>query len=201
MTSEMPVLQGEIVEYEEKNLTKNACGKAPKRDLRQYLTKEQVLELLQTVRNTHHQVFCATLYMTGLRVSEVTQLKKEDIDFKEGYITARWQKNRQWKNRKIALHHQLAPILNMFTAKMNQETFLFPFSRQRAWQITNKYFGVSPHVFRHTYSMHFLSNSKDPLKVAQLQGLLGHKHIQTTMEYVRLRPEHHQHALREVDFL
>jgi integrase/recombinase XerD len=201
MEPEMPVLRGEIVEHEEKYLTNNAPGKASKREMRDYLTKEQVLTLLQRIEDPRDRVFITTLYMTGLRVSEVINLKKEDIDWKEGYITARWQKNRQWKNRKIALHPQLAPILNMFAAPMNQEDLLFPFSRQRAWQITHKRMGVSPHVLRHTYSMHFLSNSHDPLKVAQLQGLLGHKSIQTTMEYVRLRPEHHHHALKEVDFL
>lgn len=199
--AENKVYEVELLDQEGNSLTINQEGKKERQQLRTFLDKKQVLDKLRSITNPRNSVLITTLYMTGLRVSEIINIKKEDIDFKEGYITVRWQKNRKWKNRKVPLHNQLAPILSMYSAKLTGDSLLFPISRQRVYQITKKHFGVSPHKFRHTYAMLFLRESDDPLKYANLKELLGHKNLNTTMEYVRLAPEHTKKAISEVDFL
>lgn len=180
-----------------KNLT---IHEMRKKDNRRYLRKNEVLAKLMDMEAGKKRTFCMTLWMTGLRVTECVNIKKKDIDFKNYTITARWQKNRNWKERLVPLHPQLAFSLQEYTATLNQEDKLFDFSRQYGYQVVKESMGVSPHKMRHSFAMHFIHSSDDPYKWLALQKLLGHKDLRTTMEYMRIAPEDTQKSLFKVSF-
>ncbi len=141
-------------------------------------------------------------YASGLRVSELANLKISDLHMDDGYIRV-IGKGR--KERVIPIARDSANILecyldevrpllcdnphlpNVFVTK--RESGL---CRQRLWQIIKKYTkdagimkNVTPHTLRHSFASHLLQNGA-PLRV--IQEMLGHADIATTQIYTHVDP-------------
>ena len=149
------------------------------------------------------------LYATGLRVSEVSELKLDDIHFDSGYLRCIGKGDRARvvpfgdKARKYVQGY-LADARPLF-AKENSGRHVFltyrgkRFTRKGIWKMIRKYAGkagigkpVSPHTMRHSFASHLLANGA-PLRV--IQEMLGHADIATTQIYThvdqrRLRSVH-----------
>jgi len=142
-------------------------------------------------------------YASGLRVSELTNLKLADLHIDDGYIRV-IGKGR--KERVIPVAQDSANILKCYLDEIrpmlsdnprlqnvfvsNRET---PLCRQRLWQIIKKYTkeagimkNVTPHTLRHSFASHLLENGA-PLRV--IQEMLGHADIATTQIYTHVNPE------------
>jgi integrase/recombinase XerD len=155
------------------------------------------------------------LYATGLRVSELVELKFSLINFRKGClrIVGKGDKERlvpfgeeamDWVERYLATARQT--ILGM-----NQSDYLFVtargtcMTRQAFWHIIKRYAALagidkqlSPHTLRHAFATHLLNHGAD-LRVVQL--LLGHSDLSTTQIYThiaqqRLKALHTQHHPR-----
>jgi integrase/recombinase XerD len=145
-----------------------------------------------------------TLYATGLRVSELVNLKLHEVGFNEGVLRAIGKGN---KERLVPLGEQaidwLTRYLNetrMEIIKGQQSDALFitarggPMTRQAFWQLIKRYALIagipperlSPHVLRHAFATHLLNHGAD-LRVVQL--LLGHADISTTQIYTHVARE------------
>ena len=145
-----------------------------------------------------------TLYATGLRVSELVNLKLHEIGFNEGVLRVIGKGN---KERLVPLGEQaidwLTRYLNesrMEIIKGQQSDALFitarggPMTRQAFWQLIKRYAitaeippeKLSPHVLRHAFATHLLNHGAD-LRVVQL--LLGHADISTTQIYTHVARE------------
>lgn len=156
-------------------------AKVKRRGKVEYLTKQEINPILYAITDLRDKLYILLLWQTGIRVTESINIEKRHINPSTGRITIIWQKSRRWHEREVNAPKSLFDQLLMFSRSMKYDEKLFPFSRQRAEQITKKYFGVSPHVFRHSYGMNWVDQGL-PIDVLQLQ--LGHKNIQTTMIYV-----------------
>jgi integrase/recombinase XerD len=142
-------------------------------------------------------------YASGLRVSELSNLKLSDLHIDDGYIRV-IGKGR--KERVIPVAEDSANILKCYLDEIrpmlsdsprmqnvfvsNRETAL---CRQRLWQIIKKYTqaagimkNVTPHTLRHSFASHLLQNGA-PLRV--IQEMLGHADIATTQIYTHVNPE------------
>ena len=75
------------------------------------LNKEEVNNLLNSIKNERHKLICYLLYYAGLRVSEVINLEKEDIDIKRETIYIKNSKNN--KDRIIFLHPKIKEQLKI----------------------------------------------------------------------------------------
>ena len=152
------------------------------------------------------------IYATGIRASELINIKITDIDFNEATlrILGKGSKERiipihnlalkliakYWKNE-IYNHNKLVKNKNI-TFKRD---FLFlnihgkKLTRQGLWYIIktiSKKLGldinkISPHILRHTFATHLLYNGV-PLR--HLQELLGHSNISTTQIYTHLSDQY-----------
>lgn len=157
-----------------------------------------------------------TLYATGLRVSELVNLKLHEVSLNDGILRAIGKGN---KERLVPLGEQaidwLTRYLNetrMKIIKGQQSDALFitarggPMTRQAFWQLIKRYALIagipperlSPHVLRHAFATHLLNHGAD-LRVVQL--LLGHADISTTQIYThvareRLKSLHTEHHPR-----
>jgi len=157
-----------------------------------------------------------TLYATGLRVSELVNLKLHEIGFNEGVLRALGKGS---KERLVPLGEQAIDWLGRYLnearpeiLKDRQSDALFvtarggAMTRQAFWQLIKRYALVagiapeklSPHVLRHAFATHLLNHGAD-LRVVQL--LLGHADISTTQIYThvareRLKSLHAQHHPR-----
>lgn len=153
------------------------------------------IELLLTHCQTQPQsrLMIELLYGCGLRVSELTALKVNQIDRRAGYLRCF---GKGGKERIVPL----APVAvdglaNYIQAQGRKPAdFLFqdehqkPLTRKAIWDWTQelaKIIGrpLSPHTFRHTFATHLLEHGAD-LRV--VQELLGHSDIVTTQIYTHV---------------
>jgi site-specific recombinase XerD len=139
-----------------------------------------------------------TLFLqTGLRVSELVNLKLTDIDFTSNEITVRQGKGR--KDRVVPLVKQAEQALKTYLKVRDaqpeyDEVFIARNGtsmdvRTVRYRI-HKYYkeaGIkkkaSVHTLRHTFSTHQIHNG---LKINQLKAVLGHRRMETTYKYVHL---------------
>ena len=155
------------------------------------------------------------LYATGLRVSELINLKQSQINFNQGVLRIIGKGDRE---RMIPLgeeaQHWIKEFVNgprMEILLERQTDYLFPtrrgdrMTRQAFWHIIKRYAekaGVrrtlSPHSLRHAFATHLLNRGAD-LRVVQM--LLGHSDLSTTQIYThvareRLKELHAEHHPR-----
>lgn len=155
------------------------------------------------------------LYGTGLRVSELTQLKKSDLHFDQHYIRC-IGKGRKERVVPIgtaamrAIECYLEEVRPYWETEDRQPAVFLsarrkPLTRQAVWTLIRRYARnvgiqktVSPHTLRHSFASHLLSNGA-PLRL--IQEMLGHADISTTQIYThvdqaRLRQIHQKHHPR-----
>lgn len=190
------------------------------RSLPKSLTEEDVEALLNQPDDSQmlglrDRAMLETLYATGLRVSELVNLKVSEVSLSEGVVraTGKGSKTRlvplgeealDWITRYIKearpqiLNGQLAD--SMFVTQrgeaMTRQMFWYLIKRHARQAGITKH--ISPHVLRHAFATHLLNHGAD-LRVVQM--LLGHADISTTQIYThvareRLKSLHAQHHPR-----
>jgi len=159
------------------------------------LAQEEVVLLLNEVKNLKHLALFSTLYGTGLRVSELTSLKVKDLDFKRKVVFVHQGKG--GKDRCVMLSPTLEELLSRYRQAYKPRSILFPgldpnvpIGDRSVSKASSKYAKkvgltkqVTAHVFRHSFATHLLESGVD-LRTIQL--LLGHSSISSTQVYVKL---------------
>jgi len=213
---------------EERELTNNPAEllTAPKfgNSLPKYLSSRQVDDLLEAPESNariglRDHAMLDLLYATGLRVSELIQLRVSDLDESQGIVRVIGKGNKQRlvpvgrdalrsvedyrrSQRPQLLKGRVSPYL-FVTARGTRMT------RQGFWKLLRShgksagvFRNLSPHVLRHTFATHLLEGGAD---LRSVQTMLGHADIGTTQIYThvmrsRLRHtvgQHHPRALRK----
>jgi site-specific recombinase XerD len=163
--------------------------------LPEVLSPEEVTRLLQAVVVLKYRVFCATLYATGLRISEARRLQTSDIDAARGVIHVRSGKGR--RDRLVGLTPHLLELLRRYWKRERPPApWLFASrtggpieanSVREALADAAKQAGigkrVTPHTLRHCFATHLIEHGTE-LRV--IQALLGHKSIRSTTRYTRV---------------
>lgn len=145
-----------------------------------------------------------TLYATGMRVSELTDLEMDRLFFEIGFIRVIGKGNKErlvpvGNAAQSSIEHYLEMVREEFISKKNRakaENKLFlnqrggPLSRMSIWNIVNKYAqkakiekNVYPHIFRHSFATHLLEGGAD---LRAVQEMLGHTSILTTEIYTHV---------------
>jgi len=171
--------------------------------LPRYLTPAQVEALLEapdvgTPLGLRDRALIEVLYATGLRVSELTGLKRSDVDLELGIVTA-FGKGR--KERLVPIGGEARAWVTRYLAERGDDRSGFLFrsrrggrlSRMGVWGIVRRYAvktGVqevlTPHVLRHSFATHLLERGAD---LRSLQAMLGHADISTTQIYTHVTRE------------
>jgi len=170
--------------------------KVPQR-LPEFLTQEEVKLLLSNIHNRKHFLMIIVLYSSGMRVSELLNLKVKDLQLSEGYGWVRAGKG--GKDRVFIIAERLRNNLEQWINALDHEQYVFSTKSRRMSAQTvrlilkkaTKLGGINknihPHTLRHSFSTHFLENG---YAVTDLQPLLGHSKIETTLIYTHLaRPK------------
>lgn len=192
-TKEITMKQAEKGHFEIDKVVKTDI----KRQLPKYLDKDIILARIDQMPPGRDKMLVITLWRTGCRVSEVINLRKKDIDFKNRLIRITWLKSRKWRERNIPLQKGLGELLSIYCTTLNMDDKLFPYTRQNVLKITNKWLKVSPHKIRHSYTINLI---RQGVQIQDLQKLLGHKNINTTMVYYSVTPEQLTKQIDGVDF-
>lgn len=185
-----------------RELTINASNYTKEYSFGKYLDREVINNLLANIPSDcpKHSVFFQFLWRTGCRVTEAVSVRKEQINFQDGYIEIRWLKSRKYQKRIIPLQEGLRNILWLYCSPLKHDERLFGFSRQNADKIAKKYGFGHCHVLRHSYAVNFIKQSKGAYAIPLLRKLLGHSRVETTMKYLEVAPVDQKTAISEVRF-
>lgn len=183
--------------------------KQPKieKKLPDYLTIEEVDKLLDIPLNNafdyRNKAMLETLYATGIRVSELINIRVSDIDFNECFIriTGKGSKERivpfndecndylekyinEYRNLLLKKKDSEYVFINSLSGKISRQGFFKILKEICQKQGINK--NVSPHLLRHSFATHLLNNGAD-LRI--IQELLGHSDLSTTQIYTEVLNE------------
>jgi integrase/recombinase XerD len=169
------------------------------------LNREQVERLLESIREAdplgrRDRAMMELLYASGLRVSELCNLRLENLNLNEGFVRVTGKGN---KTRLVpvggAAREAIARYLQserpeLVGRRTGGEVFLSVRGRkltpQRIWQLVKQYAAraglgeeVYPHILRHSFATHLLAGGAD-LRI--IQEMLGHANIATTQIYTHV---------------
>jgi len=171
--------------------------KRPKKEKKipDVLTKEEIKNLLNNCPNKKSKLMLSLIYACGLRVSEVVNLKVNDLNF--GEKTGKIKQSKGKKDRGFNIPDKLFKQLfkqAKFQKKLGKE-FLFSGKNgklttrniQKIVKNAVKKSGINkqvhPHTLRHSFATHLLEEGVD---IRYIQGLLGHSSISTTELYTHI---------------
>lgn len=157
--------------------------------LPQIIEKEFLLDVISKITNKKHKAIIALAYSTGMRVSEVCNLKIEDIDSKRMIIIIRQSKGR--KDRIVALSEKILKILREYYSQYKPKEYLFngqniaQYSPTSCNAIVKQYLGKKYHfhLLRHSNATALLEAGTD-LRI--IQKHLGHANVKTTEVYTHV---------------
>ncbi len=143
------------------------------------------------------------LYATGIRVSELVNLKLGDVDLNVGYlrVLGKGTKERivpvgEYARKRVKEYLDIARP-RLLGKRISEHLFITrfgtKFTRQGFWLMVKNYarlagvkVNVTPHVFRHSFATHLLERGAD---LRTLQTMLGHSDISTTQVYTHVSSE------------
>jgi len=179
------------------------------KNLPEILSVDEINRIIDTVDRTakvgiRDAAILETLYATGMRVSELTNLKPERLYFEIGFIRVIGKGSKErlvpvGEFAQSSIEHYLEISRPEFLNKKNPhkaENRIFlnhrggPLTRMSIWNIVNKYAekanikkNVYPHIFRHSFATHLLEGGAD---LRAVQEMLGHSSIITTEIYTHI---------------
>ncbi|MBU1164878.1 tyrosine-type recombinase/integrase [Patescibacteria group bacterium] len=158
------------------------------------LSRNEIKKIIEVTTNNKHKLLLSLAYGSGLRVSEIINLKIQDLDLLELTIHIRQAKGK--KDRITIMPEKLKIDLQNLIAGKDKNDYIF--SSERGGKLTErtaqKVFANSLkkanikknatfHSLRHSFATHLLENGVD---VRYVQELLGHQNIRTTQIYTQV---------------
>ncbi len=183
--------------------------KVEKNKLPDYLFEDEVDALMECFDTgddlgLRNRAMFETMYGCGLRVSELCNLKIEDIDFNNKILRIVGKGN---KMRIVPFYSTIGKLLKRYLNDvrplfMKQEKHDYVFVNRNGKQITSRGvqyilnktvednylpMQVHPHTLRHSFATHLLDAGVD---IRIVQELLGHSNLSTTQIYTHITTEH-----------
>lgn len=163
--------------------------------------RDDILAILNAPKNLKHKAILYLMYGSGIRVSEVAQLKISDICSKT--MSVRIDDAKHNTNRYTILSQASLEVLRQYFREYfdlhhyKRDDWLFPGQNKKApinvktikntiIKLRNRLNmdkGISSHTLRHAFATHALENGIDS---AFIQELLGHKRFQSTLNYLHM---------------
>ena len=165
--------------------------KRPRREkyLPRIINNKLIISKLLQIENLKHKAILTICYSAGLRVSEVTNLKIEDIDSVRMLIRINNSKGK--KDRFVPLSESVLSLLRIYYKAYRPNVFLFngqnklKYSISSCQKIFKKYIDDKSHIhiLRHSCFTHLIENGTN-LRV--IQKIAGHKSVKTTEIYTHV---------------
>ena len=201
---EITIIRQFFAYYNKESVVKDIDLLKLEKALPKYLTKEEVERLLNipliTPLDYRNKAMLELIYATGLRVSELVNLKVNDIDFEMCTLRVLGKGNKErivpigsvaLKYNKIYIEEYRSKILknniidelypNNFGRKMTRNGFNYILNELKKKCDIKAY--LTPHVLRHSFATHLLIGGAD---LRSIQLLLGHENINTTNIYTHI---------------
>jgi integrase/recombinase XerD len=156
------------------------------------LSPEEIRAMIDATEHQKSRLILKLLYSSGLRVSELVNLKPKDLDFNQkiGWV----RKGKGSKDRLFKIAESLLNPLKKWIEKNPQNQYLFSEDKpltsrniQLLMKSAAKKAGivkkVTPHTFRHSFATQLLEHGENLIIIQQL---LGHENLETTKIYTHI---------------
>jgi len=180
----------------------------PKKEKRlpDVLTQEEVRMLIGSADNEKSRLIISMLYSAGLRVSELVNLKVDDLNL--GERTGWVRKGKGNKDRLFPISETLVKDVQVYL-QGREHKYVFskdgPLTTRNIQKIilgTRKRAGlqkkVTPHTLRHSFATHLLEQGTD---IRVIQSILGHSSLNTTQIYTHISSEQVKKIVNPLDSL
>ncbi len=169
--------------------------KRPKKEmtLPNILSEAEVYKIINYPDNLKHKAILWTLYSCGLRISEVIQLRLDDIHYEQGYVFVKASKGK--RDRKTVLSLYLIDLITEYIKSFKPSYWLFEGQTGGKYSLTSirKIFrkavaktGSNPwatvHTLRHSFATHLVERH---VNLRHIQNMLGHSSPKTTEIYTK----------------
>ena len=180
------------------------------KNLPEFLYSDEMVKVLKSISTTtplglRNMALLELFYATGMRVSEISNLKLDQIDFELNLILVHGKGN---KDRYVAFGEEAKTALNNYLVEARKKLLLhktdygYVFLNSNGNMITSRGLeyiikniflnagisaSVHPHMLRHTFATQMLNNGAD---LRTVQELLGHESISTTQIYTHVTKQH-----------
>lgn len=157
------------------------------------LSKKEVYNIIQSPQNIKHKAILSTIYGSGLRISELLNLRIADVHSADGYLFIKDSKGK--KDRKTILSEQLVVLLRAYYKVYKPSYWLFEGQSgekysttsvrsifRKAVKDTNSNPWATVHTLRHSFATHCIENN---ISMRHLQNMLGHSSPKTTEIYTK----------------
>ena len=167
-------------------------------------TPSEIKSLLNQIDNTRYvgfrdKVMIYTLLDTMVRISELLNIKRSNVDVSAGQIKLEPHKTKTKRARTVPISLKTSKLLKEYlkeTEDFGDEILFLTYDgrpiESNTWRrrlteygqntgITNK--RVTPHVFRHTGALFYIMNGGDPFS---LQKILGHTDMSMVRRYIQM---------------
>lgn len=177
----------------DKDLDIKASG-AKKNKTPYILSKQEIKNLLENTKNVKHELIISLAYGLGLKINEITSLKKSDIDFENSILNLA---ENEGELRQLNIPNAISEKLKNYISHKNSPSD-YIFANKKGKTISSR--GIQLYIsrliselnmdesislqnLRHSYAVHLLN---DGIDIHHLQKALGHKFLQNTAVYTNL---------------
>jgi site-specific recombinase XerD len=153
------------------------------------IDQQELISKIESISNLKHRAIIQLAFSTGMRVSEITNLKIKDIDSARMVVNVRQAKGN--KDRIVKLSNGCLKLLREYYKEYKPTEYLFngqskpTYSHGSCRNIVKKYIGegFKFHSLRHSSLTCMIENGTD---VSIVQKMAGHSRLSTTAGYLHL---------------
>jgi len=158
------------------------------------LSREEIRNIIDSIRNLKHKLIISLAYGAGLRISEVVNLKVKDVNLEE--LTIHLKNAKGKKDRITIFPEKIRSNLKSLIIGKKSDDYLFESERggkltertaQKVFENALRRAGIKKdatfHSLRHSFATHLLENGVD---IRYVQELLGDRNIRTTQVYTQV---------------
>jgi site-specific recombinase XerD len=191
----------------QKNVSSRLINATKEDKERLYLSKEEMLQVFDALEHVHIKHSVITLALTGMRISELSSLTTEKLDFEKKQIQILGKGS---KERVIPMSDELYSILIDYDKNFKNKCAPTFFGTKKTGTLSPQYVNlgirnaihkiemkkhVTAHTFRHSFATLLVQNNQN---IVDVQKLLGHESIRTTSIYLHSNKERLSNTVNSV---
>lgn len=178
---------------------------------KEWLTKDEYYQIINYPYITRRdELIISLLYLCALRIGELADLRVKDIDIDKGTIII-WEYKNSPDPALIPVPDSLIKMLNQWISENRLSPTKYIFSSNRSKIISRSQYhriikenaeaaGIEKEISSHTFRRSRATNLLDDgLPLEQVSRLLRHKHISSTMTYLKISIKGLQKAIKKID--
>jgi len=145
------------------------------------ITEEEIVRILKATKKQHHRLAFALGFFQAMRISEIVNLKPENVD--RGQKLIRIKQAKGGKDRNIPIAPQVMKGLKHLPIKIGTRALQIAF-KKKGKEVLGK--DLHFHLLRHSGATYYLNKRK--WNIRQVQVFLGHSKLSSTEIYTHVNP-------------